>query len=81
MLAPYRCATILQGANTRKVEMCGSAIQNGVFDRSWVDSMLQGQRIVTFLQGAEMEDGENGAKHLWNGYTREKILFLFFYDF
>ena len=21
-----------------------------------------------------MEDGENGAKRLWNGYTREKII-------
>ena len=64
MLAPYRCVTILQGANTRKVEMYGSAMQNGGFDGSWVDSMLEGQKIVTFLQGAEMEDGENGAKRL-----------------
>ena len=35
--------------------------------------MLEGQRIVTFLQGAEMEDGENGAKRLWNCYTLENM--------
>ena len=39
---------------------------------SILGSMLEGYRCVRFLQGAEMEDGENGAKRLWNGYTREK---------
>ena len=38
-------------------------------------SMLEGYRCVRYLQGAEMEDGENGAKRLWNGYTREKSRF------
>ena len=27
---------------------------------------------MKFLEGAEMEDGENGAKRLWNGYIQEK---------
>ena len=42
MLEGYRSVTILQGANIRKVEMCGSAISNGGFDGSWVGSMLEG---------------------------------------
>ena len=36
--------------------------------------MLEGSRIVIFLEGAGMEDGENGAKCLWNGYIREKSM-------
>ena len=42
--------------------------------------MLEGSRIVIFLEGAGKEDGENGAKCLWNGHIREKSS-IFFNDF
>ena len=33
------------------------------------------ERVAIFPQGAEMEDGKNGAERYWNGYAGEKIVY------